>query len=121
MKENAAKALLKIIIYIAALLLIAFVFMHMKHVGYTIMADEAKDAPQEAVETVLTVTERESILAIAKDLSEQDIIGNPYLFAVSLRCMEGYQNIKPGTYEVKSSEKPSDILKKLTHEEENDG
>jgi hypothetical protein len=32
--------------------------------------------------------------------------------------MDGYQNIRPGEYQVSSSEKPSEILKQLTHEEE---
>ena len=119
MAENIMRVIIKVLTYIFIILLFILIFVRMKGIGYTIFADRAKNKPQEARETVLIVEEKESILTIAKDLAEQGIIKNPYLFAISLRCMDGYKNIRPGEYEVSSSEKPSEILKQLTHEEEN--
>ena len=43
------------------------------------------------------VEEKESLLDIFKDLAEQGIVDNAYLFAISLRCMNGYENIRPGS------------------------
>lgn len=118
MLEKVMHVIIKILIYIFVLLLFVLLFVRMSGVGYIIFADKGKDNPQEARETMLVVEDKESILAISKDLAEQEIVDNPYLFAISLRCMDGYQNIQPGEYKVSSSEKPSEILKQLTHEEE---
>ena len=118
MVEKVMHIIIKILIYIFVILLFVLLFVRRSGVGYVIFADEEKDKPQEARETVLVVENKESILAISKDLAEQGIVDNPYLFAISLRCMDGYQNIRPGEYKVTSSEKPSEILKQLTHEEE---
>lgn len=65
-------------------------------IGRAIFEDKAKNKPQEARETVLVVEEKESLLDISKDLAEQGIVDNAYLFAISLRCMNGYENIRPG-------------------------
>ncbi|MCI6858005.1 MAG: endolytic transglycosylase MltG [Eubacterium sp.] len=117
MTENIIRIIIKILSVMFIILLFIYLFVEMKNVGYTVFSDNALDSPQEAREALLIVEEKEPLLTISKDLAEQDVIGNPYLFALSLRCMDGYENIKPGEYEVFSSEKPSDILKKLTHEE----
>ena len=108
MAEKVLHVIIKILMYIFIVLLFILIF-----------ADKPKDKnPQIASETVLVVEQGESLLEISKDLAEQGIVKNPYLFAISLRCMDGYQNIRPGEYQVSSSEKPSEILKQLTHEEE---
>ena len=115
MAEKVLHVIIKILMYIFIVLL----FVRMSGVGRAIFADKPKDKnPQIASETVLVVEQGESLLEISKDLAEQGIVKNPYLFAISLRCMDGYQNIRPGEYQVSSSEKPSEILKQLTHEEE---
>ena len=118
MVEKVMHIIIKILAYIFIILLFALLFVRMSGIGHTIFADKEKDKPQYAREAVLIVEEKESLLAISKDLAEQGIVDNPYLFAISLRCMDGYQNIRPGEYEISSSTKPSDILKQLTHEEE---
>lgn len=114
------RIVIRILTYIFLILLFIWLFKQMSSIGYDIFADKAKDTLQESVETSITVGDGESILDIAKDLAEQDIVENPYLFAISLRCMENYTDIRPGEYKISSSEKPSEILKKLTHEEEQD-
>ena len=118
MLERVMRVIIRILAYIFIILLFVLLFVRMSGFGHIIFADEAKDSPQEARETVLVVEKKESLLAISKDLAEQGIVDNPYLFAISLRCMNGYENIQPGEYQVSSSAKPSDILKQLTHEEE---
>ena len=104
MAEKVLHVIIKILMYIFIVLLFILLFVRMSGVGRAIFADKPKDKnPQIASETVLVVEQGESL---------------PYLFAISLRCMDGYQNIRPGEYQVSSSEKPSEILKQLTHEEE---
>ncbi len=118
MTGNIMRVILKILAYICIIFLFIYLFLQMSKIGCEIFADEAKDSPQEAVEAVIVVEKKESILQISKDLAEQKIIKNPYLFAISIRCMDCYQEIQSGEYKVKSSEKPSEILKQLIHEEE---
>lgn len=118
MAEKILHVIIRILIYVFVILFFVLLFVRMSGFGHIIFADEAKDSPQEARETMLVVEKKESILSISKDLAEQEIVDNPYLFALSLRCMDGYENIRPGEYKVSSSEKPSQILKQLTHEEE---
>ena len=117
MLERVMHIIIKTLAYIFILLLFVLLFVRMSGFGRAIFEDKAKNKPQEARETVLVV-EKESLLDISKDLAEQGIVDNAYLFAISLRCMNGYENIRPGEYRVSSSTKPSDILKQLTHEEE---
>ena len=112
MLERVMHIIIKTLAYIFILLLFVLLFVRMSGFGRAIFEDKAKNKPQEARETVLVVEEKESHLA------EQGIVDNAYLFAISLRCMNGYENIRPGEYRVSSSTKPSDILKQLTHEEE---
>ena len=114
MLERVMHIIIKTLAYIFILLLFVLLFVRMSGFGRAIFEDKAK----EARETVLVVEEKESLLDISKDLAEQGIVDNAYLFAISLRCMNGYENIRPGEYRVSSSTKPSDILKQLTHEEE---
>ena len=118
MLERVMHIIIKTLAYIFILLLFVLLFVRMSGFGRAIFEGKAKDKPQEARETVLVVEEKESLLDISKDLAEQGIVDNAYLFAISLRCMNGYENIRPGEYRVSSSTKPSDILKQLTHEEE---
>lgn len=120
MLERVMHIIIKTLAYIFILLLFVLLFVRMRMSGFgrAIFEDKAKNKPQEARETVLVVEEKESLLDISKDLAEQGIVDNAYLFAISLRCMNGYENIRPGEYRVSSSTKPSDILKQLTHEEE---
>ena len=110
MLERVMHIIIKTLAYIFILLLFVLLFVRMSGFGRAIFEDKAKNKPQEAIETVL--------VDISKDLAEQGIVDNAYLFAISLRCMNGYENIRPGEYRVSSSTKPSDILKQLTHEEE---
>lgn len=118
MAEKVLHVIIKILMYIFIVLLFILLFVRMSGVGRAIFADKPKDKnPQIASETVLVVEQGESLLEISKDLAEQGIVKNPYLFAISLRCMDGIR-YRPGEYQVSSSEKPSEILKQLTHEEE---
>lgn len=118
MAEKAVRVIIKILLYLFVVLLLAYLFVQMKQIGYLIFADKAKDSPEVAKEMVLTVTEEESLIKIGKDLAQKEIVSNPYIFAAALRCSEGYQNIQAGEYVVNSSQRPSEILDILTHKEE---
>ena len=85
--------LFQFLLLLDILLLFVLLFVRMSGFGRAIFEDKAKNKPQEARETVLVVEEKESLLDISKDLAEQGIVDNAYLFAISLRCMNGYENI----------------------------
>ena len=105
----------KTLLYIFIALLLVYLFVEMRQIGYRIFSDKAKDSPEVAKEMVLTVTEDESLMEIGRDLAGKDIIENAYIFAAALRCSEGYQNIQPGEYVINSAQRPSEILATLTH------
>ena len=87
MLERVMHIIIKTLAYIFILLLFVLLFVRMSGFGRAIFEDKAKNKPQEAIETVLVVEEKESLLDISKDLAEQGIVDNAYLFAISLRCM----------------------------------
>lgn len=118
MTKKALNFLVKILFYIFVVLLLVYLFVQMRQFGYQIFSDQAKDRPEVAKEIVLTVEEGESLLDIGKDLAKQGVVENSYIFALSLRCQEGYDKIKAGEYVIQSSQKPSEILKTLTDTEE---
>ena len=118
MIDKVLRFVVKTLFYIFIALLLVYLFVQMKHVGYQIFADQAKDSPEVAKEMVLTVTEEESLLSIGRDLARGDIIENPYIFAVAIRVSEGDKNIQAGEYVVNSGQRPSEILGVLTHKGE---
>ena len=90
MAEKVLHVIIKILMYIFIVLLFILLLVRMSGVGRDIFADKTKDKnPQIASETVLVVEQGESLLEISKDLAEQGIVKNPYLFALSLRCKDG--------------------------------
>lgn len=120
MANKVIQFIVKALFYIFIALLLVYLFVQMRQVGYQIFSDKAKDSPEVAKEMVLTVTEDESLLEIGKDLASKDIINNAYIFAAALRCSEGYKNIQAGEYVINSSQRPSEILATLTHKGEQD-
>ena len=62
MIDKVLRFVVKTLFYIFIALLLVYLFVQMKHVGYQIFADQAKDSPEVAKEMVLTVTEEESAL-----------------------------------------------------------
>lgn len=115
MANKVIRFVAKILLYIFIMLLLVYLFVQMKQIGYQIFSDKAKDSPEVAKEMVLTVTEDESLLDIGRDLDSKDIINNAYIFAAALRCSEDYKNIEAGEYVISSSQRPSEILAILTH------
>lgn len=118
MTKKALQFLVKILFYIFVVLLLVYLFVQTRQFGYLVFADQAKDRPEVAKEIVLTVEEGDSLLDISRNLAKQEIVDDPYVFALALRCMEGYENIRSGEYVVQSSQKPSEILRILTVREE---
>lgn len=95
MIDKVLRFVVKTLFYIFIALLLVYLFVQMKHVGYQIFADQAKDSPEVAKEMVLTVTEEESLLSIGRDLARGDIIENPYIFAVAIRFSEDIRIFRP--------------------------
>lgn len=106
MAEKVLHVIIKILMYIFIVLLFILLFVRMSGVGRAIFADKPKDKnPQIASETVLVVEQGESLSEISKDLAEQGIVKDPYLFAISLAAWMDTE-YPAGEYQVSSSEKP---------------
>ncbi|MCD8019633.1 MAG: endolytic transglycosylase MltG [Clostridiales bacterium] len=116
MVDKVMRIVIRVLFYIFVILLLVYLFVQMKNIGYLVFADKAKDTQTDYSEMVVNIEEGESLLQIGKDLAAKDIVDNPYIFALTLRCMDGYDEIKAGSYIVKSSAKPSEILEILSGE-----
>ncbi|MBR0411461.1 MAG: endolytic transglycosylase MltG [Eubacterium sp.] len=118
MFDKVSHFLIKTLLFIFLLLLAVFLFRESEKTGYAVFADRPYDSSPAATESVITVREKEPLLDIAKDLERSGIVKNAYITAMAFRSMEGYDQIVPGEYIMKASMKPSEILKMLIHEEE---
>ena len=118
MSNDALNLIIKILSGIFILLLIAYVAVTMKNIGYEIFADEPLTSQSQAVEATIVVTEEDTLLDIAKDLKNKHIIDNPYYFVIAVHFLDDYDQIKPGTYTLSSADSPSQILATLTAREE---
>lgn len=120
MVKKALNFLIKILSLILIILLFIFLFKNARSFGYEVFSDQAKDQEESlnVVESSIHISEGESLLKIGTALEAKRIIENKWVFAISVRFMEGYDRIKEGDYIVKSTQKPSEILKLLINEEE---
>ncbi len=116
MKNNAVKAIIKILIYLLIIMLLVYIFMIAKNIGYKIFSDQPKDsADSYATTATIEVREGETMLEVGKDLQSKEIIDNAYFFDIAMRFEEKYGYLKPGTYEVSSAMKPTEILDIIAH------
>ena len=118
MADKVIRGIVKTLLYIFLVLLFVYIFVSARKVGYLVFADLPLDGPEYAKESILTVEEGEKLLDITKDMEKMGIINNAYVCAMSFRSLEGYKEIRPGEYVLKSSQKPSEILDILIHKEE---
>ncbi|MBR5047434.1 MAG: endolytic transglycosylase MltG, partial [Eubacterium sp.] len=97
-----------------------YLFKNSRSFGYKVFSDRAKDVEGTplVVHAYIHINEGESLLEIGKDLEEKYIVRDKWVFAASVRFMDGYDKIGEGDYELSSSMKPSEILKVLTTKEE---
>lgn len=116
MAEKVLRFVMKLAGVIFLVLLMVYLFRETRNIGYSMFADRPYDSSQNAAETVLTVTEGESLVEIGKELQKAGVVKNAYIFALSIRAMEGYDKIQPGEYLVNAAQKPSEILAELTKE-----
>ena len=116
MKNSAVKVIIKLLLYLLVIMLLIYVFILAKNIGYKIFSDQPKDsADSYAVTATIEVKEGESMLEVGKDLESKEIIENAYYFDIAMRFEEKYSFLKPGTYEVSSAMKPSEILDVIVH------
>ena len=118
MFEKISRIVIKLLFLIFFVLLLIYLFHEAGRIGFSVFADKAYDSSETAVESVITVTEGEALLDIAKDLEKTGIVKNAYVTAMAFRTMEGYDQIRPGEYILKASMKPSKIMDMLTRKEE---
>lgn len=121
MFDRFANVIIRILAFVFFVLILAFLFHRASGIGYAVFADKPHDATGTAPECIVTVTENEKLLDIAKDLEKNGIVENAYITALAFRSMEGYDRIRPGEYILTASMRPSEIMDKLTEEGETEG
>lgn len=118
MFEKISWTLIKILFMIFFIMLLVYLFHEAQEVGYKVFSDRAKDTEKTAIESIITVTEKESLLNIAKDLERAGLVKNAYITAMAFRTMDDYDQIKPGEYIMRSSMRPSEMMKIMIGEDE---
>ena len=91
MVKKALNFLIKILSLILIILLFIFLFKNARSFGYEVFSDHAKDQEESlnAVESSIHISEGESLLKIGTALEAKRIIENKWVFAISVRFMEG--------------------------------
>ena len=121
MIDRFVHVIIRILAIIFFVLILVYLFYKASGIGYLVFADQAYDTTGNAAESIITVTEGEKLLDIAKDLEKAGIVKNAYITALTFRSMEGYDRIKAGEYILTASMKPSEIMSKLVGDEEKEG
>ena len=120
MFDRFLRFILKFVMFLLFAILLFYLFQRAYEIGYAVFADEPYKRPEMATESIITVREDESLLDIARDLERNGIVKNAYVTAIAFRTMEGYDRIRPGEYILKSSMKPSEIMKTFVGKDEED-
>ena len=119
-----AKRIINFMMWIGGFLLVlaflSFLFMKTRDLGYRIFSNKAKDTPEHAVESAVTIRKNESLLEIGRDLKNKSIVDNAYIFAVSAWTIDDHDRITPGEYNISSDQKPSELVEIFTGESEED-
>ena len=116
MKNSAIKVIIKMLMYLLLIMFLIYIFILAKNIGYKIFSDQPKDsAGSYATTATIEVKEGETMLEVGRDLESKGIIENAYYFDIAMRFEEKYPYLKPGTYEVSSAMKPSEILDVIAH------
>lgn len=118
MSNSVLNMVIRILMWIFILLVIAYLCVVAKDIGYAIFSDQPKDGRTHAIEKEITITEGESLKEISRDLKSLGIIDHPRYFVAFMHFQDDYDKIKPGTYVVSSADRPSEILKKFTIQQE---
>ena len=108
--------MIRVLVYLLIIMVLIYIFIAAKNIGYKIFSDQPKDsADSYAATATIEVKEGESMLEVGKDLQSKEIIDNAYFFDIAMRFEEKYSYLKPGTYEVSSAMKPTEILDVIAH------
>ncbi len=120
MLEQFTHVVIRILFFIFFALLLAYCFHQAGEIGYAVFSDAPYNSSQSAPEGVITVTDGEKLLDITKDMEKAGIVKNAYVTALTFRTMEGYDQIRPGEYVLRASMKPSEIMRTLTGQEDDE-
>ena len=117
-----ARRTLNFIMWIAAFLLLLFLlfklFVFSRGFGYDIFSNQAKDSPEHAVESAITIRDKETLVEIGRDLKNKGIVNNAYIFALSAWTMDDHDKIVPGEYNINSAQRPSELIEIFAGESE---
>ena len=102
--------------FVILLFLLFQLFLFTKSLGYEIFSNQAKDSPDHAVESAISIRENESLLEIGRDLKNKGIVKDAYIFAISAWTMDDHDKIVPGEYNITSAQKPSELVEIFTGE-----
>lgn len=119
MANKVLKIIIKGLLLVFFCLLLIYIFVVASQYAYDVFADQPyqKDVAKEVVKEI-EIKQGESVGEIASELEKLKIIEDGRKFSLALRCLDGSNEIKPGTYEVKSTMKPSEILLVISQKEE---
>lgn len=119
MNHKVLMIFIRCVLVVFFCLLLIYAFVVGSRFAYDVFSDEAYQSDvQLAIVRQIEVTEGQSVDSIAESLESLHIIRDKRIFTLSLRCIDGSDDIKPGVYTVNSAMRPSDILKVLSQKED---
>lgn len=114
---SGAKGVLRILVYICAVLLIVFAGKTAYSFGYLIFDDHPMaETKEEGQDVTVIVGEDDDVYQIGQTLEEKGLIERPVIFWVQEKLSDYRGKIQPGTYILNTSQNAEEMLAILSGE-----
>lgn len=114
---SGAKGVLRILVYICAVLLIVFAGKTAYSFGYLIFDDHPMaETKEEGQDVTVIVGEDDDVYQIGQTLEEKGLIKRPVIFWVQEKLSDYRGKIQPGTYILNTSQNAEEMLAILSGE-----
>ena len=114
---SGAKGVLRILVYICAVLLIVFAGKTAYSFGYLIFDDHPMaETKEEGQDVTVIVGEDDDVYQIGQTLEEKGLIERPVIFWVQEKLSDYRGKIQPGTYILNTSQNAEEMLDILSGE-----
>ena len=114
---NGAKGVLRILVYICAVLLIVFTGKTAYSFGYLIFDDHPMaETKEEGQNVTVIVGEDDDVYQVGQTLEEKGLIERPVIFWVQEKLSDYRGKIQPGTYILNTSQNAEEMLAILSGE-----
>ena len=114
---SGAKGVLRILVYICAVLLIVFAGKTAYCFGYLIFDDHPMaETKEEGQDVTVIVGEDDDVYQIGQTLEEKGLIERPVIFWVQEKLSDYRGKIQPGTYILNTSQNAEEMLAILSGE-----